>query len=425
MIPRVASLCSGYGGLDLAVELAFGDVEHVFTADIDAAACTVLAERFPGVPNVGNIVDAGWGDYIGSRIDVLTGGWPCQPWSLAGKRKGADDARAIWPAIADAVRVLRPRLVFLENVAAIAPAGELARAVGALAALGYVGSWRSVRAADIGAPHQRDRIFILAQREGDRWWPGAAADTVCSGRGPDECVVSEVGECDPAGGGAASQRQAVELGVTLLPTPTARDNHTTRRTFYRGEANPTLLGAVSPPSTLLPTPDATHGRKSTRTSLLLPGAVEELLPTPAAVRSGRQKSPSPGAAIRPSLDMMTSLLPTPRATDGTKGGPNMRGSGGDLMLPSAVQEGRWGKYAAAIARWEELTGHPAPEPTEPGRTSPRLAAPFVEWMMGLPGGWVTDLVKRNDALRLLGNGVVPAQGAYALRLLAATLGATW
>src|SRR5690606_26028829 len=120
------------------------------------------------------------------------------------------------------------------------------------------------------------------------------------------------------------------------------------------------------------------------------------------------------------------LLPTPRATDGTKGGPNQRGSSGDLMLPSAVQllptpmtsdpdirsresyerraasgfvdlistalYGRWGDYAPAITRWEAILGRPAPAPTEPtGRDGAhRLSPAFVEFMMGLPSGWVTD-----------------------------------
>jgi DNA (cytosine-5)-methyltransferase 1 len=88
---------------------------------------------------------------------------------------------------------------------------------------------------------------------------------------------------------------------------------------------------------------------------------------------------------------------------------------GDLLLPGAVQPDRWGRCAPAVARWETVLGRPAPDPTEPGtRGQPRLSARFVEWLMGLPAGWVTDHVGRSAALRILGNGVVPQQGAHAL-----------
>lgn len=110
------------------------------------------------------------------------------------------------------------------------------------------------------------------------------------------------------------------------------------------------------------------------------------------------------------------LLPTPRATDGTKGGPNQRGSSGDLMLPSAVMQ--WQEYAPAIARHEQFIGRPVPPPTT---TSPRsgreqLSAEFASWMMGLPDGWITDVpgITRNEALKACGNGVVPQQCVAAL-----------
>lgn len=80
----------------------------------------------------------------------------------------------------------------------------------------------------------------------------------------------------------------------------------------------------------------------------------------------------------------------------------------------------WGEYTAAIARWTSVLGRPAPHPTEPGRTGrPRLAAVFVEWLMGLPPGWVTDVpeISRSAQLRALGNGVIPAQAATAVTLL--------
>jgi len=178
-----------------------------------------------------------------------------------------------------------------------------------------------------------------------------------------------------------------------------------------------------------------------------------LMPTPVADNS--RGLPSSGTDYASLANVAVSLLPTPRATDGTKGGPNQRGSSGDLMLPSAVhllptpsvadgmgghlsrsgdrshelllpgvakemgQTNRWGDYALAIARAEALFAHrPAPAPTEPGaKGGHRLSARFVEWLMGVPEGWVTDVpgITRSQTLKALGNGVAPPQCAAALR----------
>lgn len=118
------------------------------------------------------------------------------------------------------------------------------------------------------------------------------------------------------------------------------------------------------------------------------------------------------------LNTLVTLLPTPRASDGEKGGPNQHGSRGDLTMPSACQPQRFDAYAPAIERWERLL-RPAPDPTEPNdRGGRRLSARFVEWMQGMPDGHVTDIgLTRVQQLRILGNGVVPQQAAHALRLL--------
>ncbi len=139
----------------------------------------------------------------------------------------------------------------------------------------------------------------------------------------------------------------------------------------------------------------------------------KLLPTPVS-RDHKGRNQRNDATCLPGA-----LLPTPRATDGTKGGPNQRGSSGDLMLPSAVQQQRFGTYQAAVDRWAQVLGRPAPDPTIPGKTGPRLSSRFTEWLMGWPDGWVTDTdgISHSAALKICGNGVVPQQAVLALHLL--------
>jgi DNA (cytosine-5)-methyltransferase 1 len=110
---RLGSLCSGAGGLDLAVEEVFG-ARTVWHAERDPAASKVLAARWPGVPNHGDIQTTDWAGV--QPVDIIAAGYPCQPDSLAGKGLSQDDERWIWPDVADAISVLRPGIVVLENV---------------------------------------------------------------------------------------------------------------------------------------------------------------------------------------------------------------------------------------------------------------------------------------------------------------------
>lgn len=150
----------------------------------------------------------------------------------------------------------------------------------------------------------------------------------------------------------------------------------------------------------------------------------DLLPTPSAnlADNGGAQDPGKRRAGGHSVSLQDvaehRLLPTPRASGGEKGGPNQRGSSGDLTLSSAAVRDVFGVYAPAIHRWEQVTGRPAPPPTEPtGRGGAhRLSARFAEWMMGLLPGWVTDIpISRTEQLRAIGNGVVPQQAVAALR----------
>jgi DNA (cytosine-5)-methyltransferase 1 len=155
---RIGSLCSGYGGLDLAVGSVFNG-HTSWVADSAAGPARILAERWPGVPNHGDITRIDWSTV--EPIDIATAGYPCQPFSQAGRKQGAADERHLWPYVATAIRALRPRFVILENVSNHRRIG-FGAVLGDLAALGYDACWTSNRAADVGAPHGRERVFVLA-----------------------------------------------------------------------------------------------------------------------------------------------------------------------------------------------------------------------------------------------------------------------
>lgn len=157
--PRIGSVCTGYGGLDLAVELVLGG-QLAWYAETDRHANAVLAHHWPEVPNLGDISVVEWAQV--APVDILTAGFPCQDISNAGRRQGiTGEHSSLWKHVATAVRVLRPRLVAVENVAALLRRGlDVVQAD--LAEIGYDTSWTCLRASDIGAAHRRDRLFLLA-----------------------------------------------------------------------------------------------------------------------------------------------------------------------------------------------------------------------------------------------------------------------
>lgn len=177
------------------------------------------------------------------------------------------------------------------------------------------------------------------------------------------------------------------------------------------------------PVVLLGTPRASEwkgsgpvGSKSHRHMLerdYLSAQVLSLLPTPKASEAehaGRRRLAHSG---QKGLAEACNLLPTPSVADVTGGRKSRSGVRSDeLLLNGIAAADRFGQYAAAIARWEPVIGRPAPDPAIDGRLSPL----FVEWLMGLPAGWVTDVpgLSRAQQLKALGNGVVPQQAAAAL-----------
>ena len=164
------SLCAGYGGIDLGLKRAIGNLRTVAFSEIEAFACANLVSKMEAglldsAPIWTNLKTFPWQDFRG-KVDVLSGGYPCQPFSAAGKRAGKDDPRHLWPYIADGIRILRPSVCFFENVEGHISLG-LSDVIEDLASMGYRTTWGIFSAVEVGAPHRRKRVFILAHRIGE------------------------------------------------------------------------------------------------------------------------------------------------------------------------------------------------------------------------------------------------------------------
>ena len=155
---RIGSLCSGVGGLDLAALRLFPGSRVAWHCEYDEAPAKILAYHWPSVPNYRDMTVLDWVTL--PPVEIVTAGYPCQPFSQAGRRQGVNDERHLWPFVREAIRHLRPRFTLLENVAGHRTLG-FDRVLGDLAEDGLDVRWTSLRASDVGAPHHRERLFIL------------------------------------------------------------------------------------------------------------------------------------------------------------------------------------------------------------------------------------------------------------------------
>lgn len=400
----IGSLFTGYGGLDMAVRMALDPTARVaWTSDVEPGPRRLAEVRWPGVPNLGDITQVDWSTV--EPVDIICGGSPCQDLSLAGRRAGmASGTRSgLWESMFTAIKTLRPRLVVWENVRGSLTSGAYSlveseqgllgnradgpflraagRVVGDLASAGYDSQWCVIRASDVGAPHQRERLFLTSHPAGKPWQLRGLADTgEAAGRG----TLGESRGSDRAPG-------------ALIPTPTASDHKAGRHQAGTGMS---LSQAVQ----MLPTPVAQPSGNSPEAHL--------------RKKPGRIQVTDLAILVENGLLATGGLLPTPQATNATA---SSTGYGSNLHeVARGMKPGIFGVYGQAIARWEQVLGREAPAPTVPptregGRA--RLSTRFVEWLMGLEDGHVTgaDLgLTREQQLRLLGNGVVPQQGAAAI-----------
>lgn len=182
---KVLDLFSGIGGFSLGLERT-GGFETVAFCEIEEFPRRVLAKHWPDVPCYKDVraLSADQLRADGIAVDVICGGFPCQDLSFAGRGEGLQGERSgLWSEIARLAREIRPAVIVVENVTALLHRG-MGVVLGDLAALGYDADWDCIRASELGAPHHRDRVWLVAHRGEIGWnWPGldpVAEDVICA-----------------------------------------------------------------------------------------------------------------------------------------------------------------------------------------------------------------------------------------------------
>lgn len=531
--PRIGSLFTGTGALDLAVMDVYGGdvVWHSQyeppgkngKEDTNQYAARILARHWPETRNLGDITKVDWQAVLNEHgpIDILTGGFPCQPFSSAGRRLGFQDERWLWDDVAHAIEVLQPGLVVLENVPGLLSApgrqpdcvcgwnlrwgrrlghllADVERSDEVLAdddgadgeaacierALGDAwGATRRSSAAREGAGPRGnaslgDRGFrsglspasdaAVPEREagssegcaGDPW-PQVAGFNEWARNLLDAAGVGGVAEgegphtgAEPSGDGCDRRRDCPACGRSMDDAASG---------FVRRAVGDVLgslsrlgfdaqwlvvraaeVGAPHPRRRVFiaawpaaPDPENLGHERGWGTRHGWSGPADRDLPAADAYgggRAGHGELPDGRVGIRQRVrhdaDGCHATAADAQGVGRGEGRPEPAGlvggpdaaqrRGPALELRTGPCDLNWVEYEPAIRRWEHVLGRPVPWPTD---VRGRLSPVFTEWLMGLPAGWVTDTpgLTRAAMLRALGNGVVPQQAVAALRLLQARM----
>ena len=362
---RTLSLCSGYGGLDLGLHRVFPNARTVCYVENEIPAAAILVEntrkgRLDDAPIWSNLKTFDPRPFVG-RIDAIIGGYPCQPFSVAGKRGGTDDPRHLWPYIAELVRVIQPRICVFENVRGHVRLG-LPEVLGELRSFGYRVRAGIFAASEVGAPHRRERVFILAYREGERLQPGRGS--VWSAKG-----FATVGDIRYSRDVAYRDDFGIYWRETCAREAGRAEPEKRCRTMADSIGEGIVADSIG---------EGLQGHAGDE-----PGGHE-----PGRVAQGQDGSAPDGSVLDDARSIKSGRVSNSKREE----------------IPAS-----W---------WPSRPGEAQHEWEEPRTIDRKLNSAWVAQLMGLPSDWVeVKGLTREMKLRALGNGVVPQQAELAIKRL--------
>jgi site-specific DNA-cytosine methylase len=432
--------CAGYGGIGLGLKNIFGErMRTIAYCELEGyAQANLLSKMEKGLMDVAPI----WNDLktfpyesFHGLVDILIAGYPCQPFSSAGKRAGKEDPRHLWPWIADGIRLLQPRMCFFENVEGHISLG-LSTVISDLEELGYKVSWGIFSASETGAVHQRKRVFIMAHRsdegfQGGKWFWQAGTQGASSGHST-ECGSSmaysnsggvpgsrnELGNAGEVGQGWENTSQNGIIG-NVWPSRPGQPQYTWEPPRVVGNSKYSGLAAEQVIRSDEETSDEWRQEEQEQARQLEGTDRSFNVPSIRGCQEGSE------------LGNATSKRSCRGSEDGANQQPKVLGEGHEAMGNSNCWRLSSGINARSCSETDS-GGQDNIEQTECGKIEPEMGRDIdgttygvdISELSGLSHSelaeireWMVKADNRTDELRSCGNGVVPATAERAFRVL--------
>ena len=415
----VLSWFTGYGGLELGIRLAGERLRTIAYCEREAYAIANLVDkieagRLDPAPIWTDCKTFPVADFHG-LVDVFVAGYPCQGFSAAGKRKGIEDPRFLWPWVLRAVALIQPGRVFFENVQGHISLG-LSTVISDLEEIGYKTTWGIFSAAEVGAPHQRKRVFILGRRVADATSKRSQGQCVSiRSRGPQQATVDvngtgqQLADAGRSAGDSGRERSGRQAGPNADRRSAGPELANTARV---GEREPNNQTCAEPREWARQ--DA-GGRSDDVGNAASDGRRQGWAES--AREQGRHDATEPGSAVADAECAERRAEAGPGNGGGERqevgrdeGASGLRERGGTGAAMADADSAEWSlhRHDPGVGREREWPARPG----EPQREwePPRTVEPGL-------GGNADGLADRVDRLRLCGNGVVPQTAARAWMVL--------